>query len=62
MSDPLALPDNADMVRPISVRAPRVGDRLGRALSAAFEPDRNLPDDFLAMLAKIDNGRDPARR
>lgn len=62
MSNTLAHPHEADPARPISVRAPRIGDRLGRALSVAFEPDQNLPDDFLTMLAKLDNDRETLRR
>lgn len=59
MSQHPVRPDHANNAEPINVRAPRIGDRLGHALAAAFEPDDDLPNDLLAMLTQIDRPAGP---
>lgn len=38
----------------IIVRAPRAGDTIAVALSAAFDLDHGLPDDWKSILAQLD--------
>lgn len=39
----------------IIVRAPRAGDRIAFALSAAFDCHDGLPDDWQSILAQLDS-------
>ena len=38
----------------IVVRAPRAADAIGAALSTAFAQSDDLPDDWRAMIARLD--------
>lgn len=38
----------------IVVRAPRAGDTIAFALSAVFDSDEGLPDDWTSILAELD--------
>lgn len=48
--------------RQVAVSAPRIGDRIGFALSSAFEPEPAVPNDLMAMLAMIDANTGSERR
>ncbi|MBX9815343.1 MAG: hypothetical protein K2X76_11640 [Sphingomonas sp.] len=43
----------------VTLRAPRAGDSVAFALSAAFDLEDDLPDDFAAMLQELDKRSAP---
>jgi len=38
----------------VTLRAPRAGDSVAFALTAAYDVEDDLPDDFAAMLRQLD--------
>lgn len=54
MSNPPAISKVKHGEASMLVRAPRMGDAVASSLSAAFECADGLPDDWQALLARLD--------